>query len=183
MPGEKKRCPYKYHTGSYLFTVLGYIINSRWGCLPNEILISIILYTMDYKNIKTIEDAASAIGVKLLTEEEHTNLLGLLPGSVMARNNYLHYLLTIICIAINEGWVADWNSMEDIWEIYAYVPARLGYANCASNAGLVYLYSIIGPSSANSDYGVSLALKDKGRCSYAKDQFSALWIEYLTGIK
>lgn len=26
---------------------------------------------MDYKNIKTIEDAASAIGVKLLTEEEH----------------------------------------------------------------------------------------------------------------
>ncbi len=183
MPGEKKRCYDKYHTGSYWFTVPGYFINSHWSCLPNEILISIILYTMDYKNIKTIEDAASAIGVKLLSEEEHTNLLGLLPGSVMARNNYLHYLLTIICSAINEGWVPDWKSIEDIWEIYAYVPARLGYADNASNAGLVYLLSTSGPSSTSPYYGVSLSLKDIDRCNYAKDQFAHLWKEYLTGIK
>jgi hypothetical protein len=138
---------------------------------------------MDYKNIKTIEDAASAIGVKLLTEEEHTNLLGLLPGSVMARNNYLHYLLTIICSAINEGWVPDLKSIEDIWEIYAYVPARLGYADVASYAGLVSLYSNYGPSFTYSFCGVSLALKDIDRCNYAKDQFAHLWKEYLTGIK
>lgn len=138
---------------------------------------------MDYKNIKTIEDAASAIGVKLLTEEEHTNLLGLLPGSVMARSNYLHYLLTIICSAINEGWVPDWKSRGDIWEIYAYVPARLGYAINASAAGLVFLNSFSGPSHTVAYCGVSLSLKDIDRCNYAKDQFAHLWKEYLTGLK
>jgi hypothetical protein len=138
---------------------------------------------MDYKNIKTIEDAASAIGVKLLTEEEHTNLLGLLPGSVMARSNYLHYLLTIICSAINEGWVPDWKSMEEIWQIYAYVPARLGSAYLGSSAGLGFLFSARGPSFASARGGVSLALRDRARCNYAKNQFAHLWKEYLTGIK
>lgn len=136
---------------------------------------------MDYEKIKTVEDAASSIGVPLLTEEEHGNLLGL-PKS-MARNNYLHYLLTIVCRAINGEWEADWESDEYIGQILYYVPARLGPASIGSNCGRRFLLSYVGPSHATAYYGVSLAIKDYDRCRYVIEQFGDLWIEYLTGIK
>ena len=137
---------------------------------------------MDYEKIKTVEDAASAIGVKLLTEEEHRLATGL-PEGRMARNNYLHYLLTIVCRAINGEWEADWESDEYIGQILYYVPARLGSASIGALAGLRFLLSFRGPSAANATYGVSLALKDRDRCRYVIKQFGDLWIEYFTGIK
>lgn len=137
---------------------------------------------MDYEKIKTVEDAASAIGVKLLTEEEHRLATGL-PEGRMARNNYLHYLLTIVCRAINGEWEADWESDEYIGQILYYVPARLGAASIGALAGPRYLLSYRGPSNASAYYGVSLALKDYDRCRYVIEQFKNLWIEYLTGIK
>lgn len=137
---------------------------------------------MDYEKIKTVEDAASAIGVKLLTEEEHRLATGLQEGR-MARNNYLHYLLTIVCRAINGEWEADCESDEYIGQILYYVPARLGTAANGAIAGLRSLTSFIGPSFALAYYGVSLALKDYDRCRYVIEQFKDLWIEYLTGIK
>lgn len=136
---------------------------------------------MDYKKIKTVEDAASAIGVKLLTGEEHRLATGL-PEGRMARNNYLHYLLTIVCRAINGDWEADWGSKEYIGQIMCYMPARLGYAVIGAYAGLRYLLSIFGPSYATAHFGVSLALKDYDRGRYVTEQFMDLWIEYLTGI-
>lgn len=137
---------------------------------------------MNYKNIQTVEDAASAIGVKLLTEEEHRLATGLQEGR-MARNNYLHYLLTIVCRAINGEWEPDWDSNEFIGQILYYVPARLGYAVYGSLCGLRLLYSAYGPSYADATFGVSLVLKDYDRCLYVMENFRDLWIEYLTGIK
>jgi hypothetical protein len=137
---------------------------------------------MDYEKIKTVEDAASAIGVKLLTEEEHRLATGL-PEGRMARNNYLHYLLTIVCRAINGEWEADWESYEYIGQIRYYVPARLRTAYYGAYAGLRCLIAYTGPSDAYAIYGVSLALKDYDRCRYVIEQFKDLWIEYLTGIK
>lgn len=134
---------------------------------------------MDYEKIKTVEDAASAIGVPLLTEEEHGNLLGL--PKKMARNNYLHYLLTIVCRAINGEWEADWDSKEFIGQILYYAPARLGSAHLGAVAGLRCLDSYYGPSNAYAGYGVSIALKDYDRCLYVMENFRDLWIEYLTG--
>lgn len=135
---------------------------------------------MNYKNIQTVEDAASAIGVKLLTEEEHRLATGL-PEGRMARNNYLHYLLTIVCRAINGEWEADWGSDEFIGQILYYMPARLGDALYGASAGLRFLYSVSGPSDARASYGVSIALKDYDRCLYVMENFRDLWIEYLTG--
>ena len=135
---------------------------------------------MNYKNIQTVEDAASAIGVKLLTEEEHRLATGL-PEGRMARNNYLHYLLTIVCRAINGEWEADWDSNEFIGQILYYVPARLGHAAHGATAGLRCLGSIFGPSYARAHCGVSLALKDYERCLFVMENFRDLWIEYLTG--
>lgn len=137
---------------------------------------------MDYEKIKTVEDAASSIRVKLLTEEEHRLATGL-PEGRMARNNYLHYLLTIVCRAINGEWEADWDSNEFIGQILYYVPARLGYALYGSRCGLRLLHSNLGPSRALANCGVSIALKDYDRCRYVIRQFGDLWIEYLTGIK
>ena len=118
----------------------------------------------DYKEIKTVEDAAKAIGITLLSEETHRTLLGLQEG-IIARNNYLHYLLTIVCKALNGDWEADWRSNDEIWQIWCYVPARLG-------VGIAY-----------ANFGVSLCLKTKEIANYAKKQFEELWIEYLTGLK
>ena len=136
---------------------------------------------MDYKKIKTVEDAASAIGVKLLTGEEHRLATGL-PEGRMARNNYLHYLLTIVCRAINGDWEADWGSKEYIGQIMCYVPARLGVGYLGTHTSLRCLGSPSGPAYKRAYYGVSLALKDYDRGRYVTEQFMDLWIEYLTGI-
>ena len=133
---------------------------------------------MDYEKIKTVEDAASSIGVRLLTEEEHGNLLGL-PKS-MARNNYLHYLLTIVCRAINGSWKTNWNSKKYIWQIWCFVPTRL-FSLSKDDPRLIT--SDRGPLHAAASCGVSLALKDRDRFNYVIEQFGDLWIEYLTGIK
>lgn len=136
---------------------------------------------MDYEKIKTVEDAASAIGVPLLTEEEHGNLLGL-PKS-MARNNYLHYLLTIVCRAINGEWEPDWYSEEYVGQIMYYMPGRQGLAPISSRCGLGYLRNSCGPVGTAESCGMSLSLKDYDLCRYVIRQFGDLWIEYLTGIK
>lgn len=136
---------------------------------------------MDYEKIKTVEDAASAIGVPLLTEEEHGNLLGL--PKKMARNNYLHYLLTIVCRAINGEWEPDWYSEEYVGQIMYYMPGRQGLAPISSRCGLGYLRNSCGPVGTAESCGMSLSLKDYDRCRYVIEQFGDLWIEYLTGIK
>ena len=135
---------------------------------------------MDYKKIKTVEDAASAIGVKLLTGEEH-RLATSLPEGRMARNNYLHYLLTIVCRAINGEWEADWGSKEYIGQILYYVPCRLGTTDFGTVYDLRLMVANRSPSWTTASCGVSLALKDYDCCRYVIEQFMDLWIEYLTG--
>jgi hypothetical protein len=135
-----------------------------------------------YKQIKTVEDAAKAIGITLLSEETHRTLLGLQEG-IIARNNYLHYLLTIVCKALNGDWEADWRSNDEIWQIWCYVPARLGNALRGAYCGLGILHSNHGPTYAHARNGVSLCLKTEEIAYYAKKQFEELWIEYLTGFK
>lgn len=92
------------------------------------------------------------------------SLASIAPATDSSQNILETYRDTIMPAAIGGS---STTGMCDMWYGLAapiaggvYVPARLGYADCASYAGLVYLASNCGPSNTRADCGVSLASDD-----------------------
>lgn len=119
---------------------------------------------MNYKGIKSYEDACKVLGVQPISE----NAVAAFPAE--DRKSMLAYhKLTIIARAINGGWKPDWNNRSQ----YKYYP--------------VFYYENAGLSSANTNYAASIAVayvgsrlcfQTEAMSDYAAATFADLYTDF-----
>ena len=117
------------------------------------------------KNIKTFEQACQALGLDAnalpdfsSTPESHRKAL------------LAHYKLVIICQALNEGWVPDWDDENE--------PKYVPYFKNVSGFGLAYCDYVYWRTRAN--VGSRLCFKSIDLLLYAVEQFKDIYRDYLT---
>lgn len=111
---------------------------------------------MNYKEIKSYEDACKALGLKP-TSDEVFNVFG-----QDAKTMAAYHKLAVITRAINEGWQPDWsNRCEEKYEPYMYT----------NSAGLACAHTNYAPSGTYSDVGSRLCFRDYKRGAFAVETF------------
>lgn len=111
---------------------------------------------MDYKEIKSYEDACKALGLKP-TSDEVFNVFG-----QDAKTMAAYHKLAVITRAINDGWQPDWsNRREEKYEPYMYT----------NSAGLAFANTSNAPSYTNTRIGSRLCFRDYERAAFAVKTF------------
>jgi len=119
---------------------------------------------MDYKEIKSYEDACKALSVAPISEQAFNAF----PKSDRA-NLMAYYKLTVITRAINDGWQPNWNDRnEDKYEPYYFT----------NSAGLSYALARRVPSYTIAYIGSRLCFRDYDRVLYAVHTFDDLYKAY-----
>ena len=108
---------------------------------------------MNYKEIKSYEDACKVLGVQPISE----NAVAAFPAE--DRKSMLAYhKMTIIARAINGGWKPDWNnrSQYKYYPVFYYENAGLSFAANAASGTTAYLGSrLCFQTEAMSDYAAA----------------------------
>lgn len=128
--------------------------------------------------IKSYEDACKELGMPVVTD-----------WGDMKIDEIAYAKLKIIVLALNEGWVPNWEdsdqykywvwfNMSDLNEWYSYVGAR-SCGSSGSDGGVASAYAGNDSAAANSDCGSRLALKTRDLAIYCGNTFASLWAEYL----
>jgi hypothetical protein len=119
---------------------------------------------MDYKEIKTFEDACNALEILAIIPE-----LGTTPeefsGPILA-----HYKLMVIAKAINGDWKPDWSDSNQ-WKYYPWFDMRSSASGGFSYDG----YDCWDPGSG---VGSRLCFESREKAEYAGTQFKDLYEEY-----
>jgi len=119
---------------------------------------------MNYKEIKSYEDACKVLGLKPLAYEVFNAFPKAEREDVKA-----YHQLSVITKAINEGWEPDWtNRKEEKFEPYMYT----------NTAGLASAITVGAPSSAAAYIGSRLCFPDYERAAYAVATFGELYKAY-----
>lgn len=119
---------------------------------------------MNYKEIKSYEDACKVLGLKPLADE----VFNAFPKAEREDLKAYHQL-SVITKAINEGWEPDWtNSKKKKFEPYMYT----------NTAGLAYATADYAPSNAFTNLGSRLCFPDYERAAYAVATFGELYKAY-----
>lgn len=119
---------------------------------------------MNYKEIKSYEDACKVLGIQPISE----NAVAAFPKE--DRKSMLAYhKLTIIARAINGGWKPDWDDRTQ----YKYYPIFF-----YENAGLSYAYTNSTASNTNADIGSRLCFKTEAMSDYAAATFADLYTDF-----
>lgn len=119
---------------------------------------------MNYKEIKSYEDACKVLGLKPLADEVFNAFPKAEREDVKA-----YHQLSVITKAINEGWEPDWtNRKEEKFEPYIYT----------NNAGLAFADTATAPSGTVADIGSRLCFPDYERAAYAVATFGELYKAY-----
>lgn len=111
---------------------------------------------MNYREIKSYEDACKALGLKPISDEVF-NAFG-----QDAKTMAAYHKLAVITRAINGGWQPDWsNKSQQKYEPYIYTnPAGLSCASTHSS-----------PAYANAYFGSRLCFSDYERATFAAKTF------------
>ena len=119
---------------------------------------------MNYKEIKSYEDACKVLGLKPLADEVFNAFPKAEREDVKA-----YHQLSVITNAINEGWKPDWtNRKEEKFEPYMYT----------NSAGLACARTSNAPSRTRTDIGSRLCFPDYERTAYAVATFGELYKAY-----
>lgn len=127
---------------------------------------------MNYKEIKSYEDACKVLGVQPISE----NAVAAFPAE--DRKSMLAYhKLTIIARAINEGWKPDWNNTNE----YKYYPYFYIEENAKAQgaAGLSCAITNNAASSTTANFGSRLCFHDRETARYAGRTFTELYEQIL----
>ena len=111
---------------------------------------------MDYKKIKSYEDACKALGLKPISDEVF-NAFG-----EDAKTMAAYHKLAVITRAINDGWQPDWSNRDE----RKYEPFM--YTN---SAGLAFASTSDAPSNAYTHVGSRLCFRDYERATFAVETF------------
>lgn len=119
---------------------------------------------MDYKEIKSYEDACKVLGLTPISDEAF-NVFG-----QDAKTMSAYHKLTVITRAINEGWQPDWNnSSERKYEPYMY----------NISAGLACADAYKASTHSNTSVGSCLCFCNYERCLFAVKTFgNTLYKDY-----
>lgn len=119
---------------------------------------------MNYKEIKSYEDACKVLGIQPISE----NAVAAFPKE--DRKSMLAYhKLTIIARAINGGWKPDWNDRTQ----YKYYPIFF-----YENAGLSFAIATTAASSTRAHFGSRLCFKTEAMSDYAAATFADLYTDF-----
>lgn len=119
---------------------------------------------MNYKEIKSYEDACKVLGLKPLADEVFNAFPKAEREDVKA-----YHQLSVITKAINEGWEPDWtNRKEEKFGPYMYT----------NIAGLACAAADHTPSPAYANIGSRLCFPDYKRAAYAVATFGELYKAY-----
>lgn len=119
---------------------------------------------MDYKGIKSYEDACKVLNIQPISE----NAVAAFPKE--DRKSMLAYhKLTVITKAINGGWKPDWNDRSQ----YKYFPVFY-----YKNAGLASAYAHYAASNTTANIGSRLCFKTEAMSDYAAATFSDLYTDF-----
>ena len=119
---------------------------------------------MNYKQIKSYEDACKVLGVQPISE----NAVAAFPAE--DRKSMLAYhKLTIIARAINGGWKPDWNNRSQ----YKYYPVFY-----YESAGLSCAYTSYAASLTNAVFGSRLCFQTEAMSDYAAATFADLYTDF-----
>lgn len=119
---------------------------------------------MNYKEIKSYEDACNVLGLKPLADEVFNAFPKAEREDVKA-----YHQLSVITKAINEGWEPDWtNRKKKKFEPYMYT----------NTAGLAFAFTLLAPSDAYTLIGSRLCFPDYERAAYAVATFGELYKAY-----
>lgn len=119
---------------------------------------------MNYKEIKSYEDACKVLGVQPISE----NAVAAFPAE--DRKSMLAYhKLTIIARAINGGWKPDWNnrSQYKYYSVFYY-----------ENAGLSFAHTNYAAPSAAARVGSRLCFQTEAMSNYAAATFADLYTDF-----
>jgi hypothetical protein len=118
---------------------------------------------MNYKKIKSYEDACKALGLKPISDEVFNEF------GEDAKTMAAYHKLAVITRAINEGWQPDWKDRgQEKYEPYMYT----------NSAGLAYAYTIYAPSNTDTGIGSRLCFPDYDRAAFAVSTFGDLYEDY-----
>ena len=120
---------------------------------------------MNYKEIKSYEDACKALGLKPISDEVF-NAFG-----QDAKTMAAYHKLAVITRAMNEGWQPNWSN-HDEWKYEPYMYTNSAGLSCAvTNHGPAYAHTAIGSRLCFRDYErATFAIKTFGDTLY-KDYF------------
>jgi hypothetical protein len=120
------------------------------------------------EKIKSFEDACSHLGI----EPKLPGVDGLHP--VQKKGVIAFYKLSVITMALNEGWSPDWsNKNEYKWFPWWYVSTDRSFA------GLAYAGTHYTATYADAYLGSRLGFKTEKLARYAAGQFKDLWEDLL----
>lgn len=112
---------------------------------------------MNYREIKSYEDACKALGLKPIADEVFNAF-----QQEDRRTMAAYHKLAVITCAINEGWQPDWsNRNERKYEPYMYT----------NSAGLASANSLHAPSLTATYLGSRLCFRDYERAAFAVETF------------
>ena len=119
---------------------------------------------MNYREIKSYEDACKALGLKPIADEVFNAF-----QQEDRRTMAAYHKLAVITCAINEGWQPDWsNRNERKYEPYMYTKI----------AGLALAVTDSAPSNAYTYIGSRLCFRDYERATFAVETFGELYKDY-----
>lgn len=119
---------------------------------------------MNYKEIKSYEDACKVLGIQPISE----NAVAAFPKE--DRKSMLAYhKLTIIARAINGGWKPDWNDRTQ----YKYYPIFY-----YKNAGLSCANTLNAASFTSAHFGSRLCFQTEAMSDYAAATFADLYTDF-----
>lgn len=119
---------------------------------------------MNYKEIKSYEDACKVLGIQPISE----NAVAVFPKE--DRKSMLAYhKLTIIAQAINGGWKPDWNDRTQ----YKYYPVFY-----YESAGLSYALTHTAASRTSAYIGSRLCFQTEAMSDYAAATFADLYTDF-----
>lgn len=120
---------------------------------------------MNYKEIKSYEDACKVLGIQPISD----NAVAAFPAE--DRKSMLAYhKLTIIARAINGGWKPDWNNVNQ----YKYYPVFY-----YESAGLSCALTSRAASCTLASFGSRLCFHDSETARYAGNTFTELYEQIL----
>jgi len=112
---------------------------------------------MNYREIKSYEDACKALGLKPIADEVFNAF-----QQEDRRTMAAYHKLAVITCAINEGWQPDWsNRNERKYEPYMYT----------NSAGLAFAHTSFAPSLTSTFIGSRLCFRDYERAAFAVKTF------------
>ncbi len=124
---------------------------------------------MDFKDIKTYEDACKKLGVDPNALPE----VSLLPVKDQAPV-IAHYKLIKIAEALNNGWQPDWTKSSE----YKYFPYFVIKKDKEHPSGFGFSFTSYADWRAFAHVGSRLCFKSSDMALYAGEQFADLYKEY-----